>query len=224
MIFSARQACLGHRVWEGRGATSDHKIEPRMAGRAEEGVMAEVHLADDFYLSKERGDAKKILTELIAIKGGRLRSGEHRAGRKCTVFRVSCFFRAAETKSSCCRFYSETKRPDQTSDFVCRPCWSCAHCPRHDHLTSLAGSMPRPSSCPHAQHVRHVQHANAFGVHGGGARDTRRRERASAVAAPRPHGAQSATQGPAAQRWRGWYGIARPWDRAPLPNAMLHRC
>ena len=38
--------------------------------------MAEVHLADDFYLSKERGDAKKILTELIAIKGGRLHSGE----------------------------------------------------------------------------------------------------------------------------------------------------
>ena len=32
--------------------------------------MAEVHLADDFYLSKERGDAKKILAELQCQKGG----------------------------------------------------------------------------------------------------------------------------------------------------------
>ena len=47
-----------------------------MASRAEEAVMAEVHLADDFYLSKERGDAKKILAELQCQKGGSVRSGD----------------------------------------------------------------------------------------------------------------------------------------------------
>ena len=60
-----------------------------MAGRAEEGVMAEVHLADDFYLSKERGDAKKILTELIAIKGGRLHSGELVGNVRYTTYRAT---------------------------------------------------------------------------------------------------------------------------------------